>query len=793
MTMASSSSLFFLKLFFFLLLLSSSSSFFFSSSFFHDPILPSPILSYPILSSPILSPPVLSYPKRCFSSRRGSFEPEGEANSPDESVETGGKQRRTKTGNGEKRKRDNKQFVRDSLERSSSGDRDIDIDIDSKSKIDSDKDSKTDNQSQSQSQIKESKEKQEKQNEGEKKEQKKVKSMSRKKKEQEQEQVISIDILTDEDLELPSSSSSSSEKSMKMKKASGSASESGSTVITSDSTSTFSFFRERVQSAVEKSSENSREERQKRKKAKVIVVGGGWAGLSAVYELSKGVLGPGGVNGTGSSSLASALSSPQEVEGLSKGQEESSPNTYDYEVVLLEANPQTGGLVSTLKVPSTIATSSSFSPSSAAATAAATTTTPTPTITTTTVPPSSPLEMQQSNSNSTIGSLKTTESGIHTFFSSYRNIFHLVENQLQLKNVFTDWLSSAQYGPLSSSSSSSSSSCFPLRSKLRQKWNLKKLRTNSFRGRRQQSGESRSQLFSNLQLIRSSSFPNMPQAPLPLPFLFLLYANADSLKFTRKDIASLWLLSGALLDFDTSNPEKWKEYDQITAVDLFRKIGLRRKVYQQLIEPLLLVSLGVSGQQCSAAACLAMFSYYGLTDPNSFDFCICQGSVEEKIFVPWKDRIQENGARIEMNKAVQKVNINNQTGLVESINVLDISKKHQESLGDNEEKKAEREAIVPDRYECDYLIMATGITGIQKIIQRSPSLNVRNDFAKISQLNSITCLAIRLYLDQYVNFPSLLTGIIRGACDWTDFMFISSFSGILFKLIVFSFCCCCAC
>lgn len=266
---------------------------------------------------------------------------------------------------------------------------------------------------------------------------------------------------------------------------------------------------------------------------------------------------------------------------------------------------------------------------------------------------------------------RSVEAGIHGFWYPYRNIFSLI-NELEI-NPFTTWTRSSQYSP------------FGLE-------------------------------------VESPIFQDLPRLPTPLgTFLYTQFKRLPLI-----DRLSALPLLYAVVDFDNSD-EAWRRYDGVTARELFKQFGVSSRLYRESFEPMLLVGLFAPGEQCSAAAALGMLYYFILAHQPDFDVVWCRGTVGEKIFRPWVERIEKAGAKVFANRRVTDVIVNNNraTGVV---------------CGD-------------EVFDADAVIFSVGITGMKKIIASSPSLQNREEFRNVSNLGAIDVLASRLWFDRKINIP----------------------------------------
>ena len=285
---------------------------------------------------------------------------------------------------------------------------------------------------------------------------------------------------------------------------------------------------------------------------------------------------------------------------------------------------------------------------------------------------------------------RSIEAGIHGFWYPYKNIFSLVD-ELELK-PFTPWTRSAQYSP------------------------------------------------AGLE-VESPIFQDEPLLPTPLgTFIYPQFRRLPLI-----DRLSALPLLYTLIDFDNSD-SAWRRYDKVTARELFKQFGVSARLYSDAFEPMLLVGLFAPGEQCSAAAALGMLYYFILAHQPNFDVVWCRGTVGEKIFRPWVERIEEAGGKVLTQKRVSDliVDSNNQvTGVVCGEEV----------------------------FEADAVIFAVGVTGMQKIVGGSPALQSRREFREISNLSTIDVLATRLWFDRKINItrPSNACFGFNVTTGWTFF------------------------
>lgn len=223
--------------------------------------------------------------------------------------------------------------------------------------------------------------------------------------------------------------------------------------------------------------------------------------------------------------------------------------------------------------------------------------------------------------------------------------------------------------------------------------------------------------------VTSPIFQERPRLPTPLGTF--LYTQFERLPLVDR-LSALPLLY-ALIDFDNSDAA-WQRYDPVTARELFKDFGISARLYREAFEPMLLVGLFAPGEQCSAAAALGMLYYFILAHQPNFDVVWCRGTVGEQIFQPWIEQIEKAGGQVLTHHRVNDL-------------VLD--------------SRGRASGIVCDEavFEADAVIFAVGVSGMQKIVQESPSLQARPEFRNLMNLGAIDVLATRLWFDRQVPIP----------------------------------------
>ena len=266
---------------------------------------------------------------------------------------------------------------------------------------------------------------------------------------------------------------------------------------------------------------------------------------------------------------------------------------------------------------------------------------------------------------------RSVEGGIHGFWYPYQNIFSLVK-ELGI-DPFTPFTRSSQYSP------------------------------------------------AGLE-VESPLFQNEPRLPTPLgTFLYTRFKRLP----LRDRLSALPLLY-AVIDFDNSD-QAWRRYDKVTARELFKQFGVSARLYKESFEPMLLVGLFAPGEQCSAAAALGMLYYFILAHQPDFDVVWCRGTVGEKIFTPWVQRIEAAGGKVITNRRVDDF-------------VLEAGEVKGVVCGD-------------EVFAADAVICAISVSGIKKLVSGSKVLQHYQKFRDLRNLGGIDVLATRLWFDRKVNVP----------------------------------------
>lgn len=231
-------------------------------------------------------------------------------------------------------------------------------------------------------------------------------------------------------------------------------------------------------------------------------------------------------------------------------------------------------------------------------------------------------------------------------------------------------------------------------------------------------------------------FSSKPQLPTILGQFFFTSPLFYRLSLADRATIIPWLYD--VINF-AKDETTYKEYDSMSAREMFKRAGVSDNAYEYFLKPTLAVGLFAPPEELSAAVTLELLCFYALNSQNSFDVRWCKGSIAKKIFGPLVDLINKQGGTILGSRFVTQVEV------CEEMNNVRIS------AINNALKKPKVECI-----EADAVCFALSISGMKKIISSSPSLANKSEFQGIMNLRSIDCIATRIWFDQFLptRFPA---------------------------------------
>ena len=220
--------------------------------------------------------------------------------------------------------------------------------------------------------------------------------------------------------------------------------------------------------------------------------------------------------------------------------------------------------------------------------------------------------------------------------------------------------------------------------------------------------------------------------PSPLGQVFATFDNFKRLPLA--DRASMVGLLYAMLDLNRDEAT-FEAYDRLTAHELFIRMGLSKRLVDDFIRPTLLVGLFKPPEELSAAVVMELLYYYALAHQDSFDVrWIKTKSIAEVLIAPLCAQLQ----------GTYGLEVIGGT-FVKAVDVDDASKRATAVRWVN--KKGE-EGVIED---VDAVVMALGAKGMKSVVSNSSVLaRVASEFSAAASLGAIDVVAVRLWLDRFV-------------------------------------------
>jgi uncharacterized protein with NAD-binding domain and iron-sulfur cluster len=316
---------------------------------------------------------------------------------------------------------------------------------------------------------------------------------------------------------------------------------------------------------------------------------------------------------------------------------------------------------------------------------------------------------------------KPVEPGTRGFWKDYPNINRLCD-ELQLRNVFTDFTGSSFYSPQGRETSAPvfSNATFP----------------------------------PNIPFLSGQPLPSQIPSPLGQILatltLFERLPLADRVSMIGLLVATVDCLGNA--NFDESAMEA---YDRMTAHELFIRFGLSPRLVQDFLRPTLLVGLFKPPEELSALVVMELLYYYALAHTDSFDVrWIRNGTVASSLIAPLATHLECNynltiagGCRVQRISTATTTSQGRSVENVSSITYLDPGGQTQVIQG------------------IDGVVLAVTSQGMKSIVSQSPDLAKYPVFTQAASCSGIDVISLRLWLDRVVptrtpanvwaNFPAL--------------------------------------
>jgi hypothetical protein len=238
---------------------------------------------------------------------------------------------------------------------------------------------------------------------------------------------------------------------------------------------------------------------------------------------------------------------------------------------------------------------------------------------------------------------------------------------------------------------------------------------------------------------------------LPSPLGTALWPTFRTLSLAERATAASLL--GAFADFDGTDAA-WRRWDQTSARALFERVS--PKLYEEFLEPMLLVLPMCPGEDCSAAAALSLFSFFALEHQADFDVRWLRASASEAIFKPWAEQLAAGcglgaagardgvvaggGGSVEIRYGKRLVNV-----IVEQPDAS-ASTAPGAPAGPRARVTAVQ-CLDGERIPCDAVISAVGISAAQRIAQAPglQALDCRGELDSLARLRAVDVVAVRLW------------------------------------------------
>jgi hypothetical protein len=232
------------------------------------------------------------------------------------------------------------------------------------------------------------------------------------------------------------------------------------------------------------------------------------------------------------------------------------------------------------------------------------------------------------------------------------------------------------------------------------------------------------------------------------------WSNPSSLFSKLADLLPPPLDVALLSEFDENNPLTMA--DRISAVGLLgiwadfeQEDPSSPNLYQELVSPLLHVLPMTPGYDCSAAAALSCFHVFALQARGAFDVRWCRGTISEKIFNPWAEKLQ-SGGNVNIRGAAKVTAIEEIKGDNNNTNKFKITVNGDESI------------------ECDAVVLAVGGTAIKRMLPSAPPLRSLPDASGWRKFRGITCVAVRFFFKPAMSIsgePTMIPSIAKAMED----------------------------
>jgi uncharacterized protein with NAD-binding domain and iron-sulfur cluster len=235
-----------------------------------------------------------------------------------------------------------------------------------------------------------------------------------------------------------------------------------------------------------------------------------------------------------------------------------------------------------------------------------------------------------------------------------------------------------------------------------------------------------------------------PMLPSPLGQVIATIPYFERLPIA--DRASMVGLLLATIDCLAGDETVQRQYDRMTAHELFLRFRLSERLVEDFLKPTLLVGLFKPPEELSALVVMELLYYYALAHQDSFDVrWIKRGSVSDSLIQPLAERLMKEeygqlnvlgGCRVK-EVSLEKRQDNDGKMYASKLTYLDTKSGRMETIDG-----------------IDGIIMAVGNQGMSSIVSSSPDLAKFPVFSKAASLKGIDVISCRLWFDRKVSTRS---------------------------------------
>ncbi|KAL7459095.1 hypothetical protein ACHAWC_010810 [Mediolabrus comicus] len=232
---------------------------------------------------------------------------------------------------------------------------------------------------------------------------------------------------------------------------------------------------------------------------------------------------------------------------------------------------------------------------------------------------------------------------------------------------------------------------------------------------------------------------DFPMLPSPLGQVIATIPYFERLPVA--DRASMVGLLLATIDCLGGDEETQRQYDRMTAHELFLRFRLSERLVEDFLKPTLLVGLFKPPEELSALVVMELLYYYALAHQDSFDVrWIKKGTVSDSLIQPLAERL--------MKEEYGQLNV------LGGCRVKEVSLEKDKDDGRMYAKKLTyldtKSGNLETIDDIDGIIMAVGNQGMSSIVSSSPDLAKFPVFSKAASLKGIDVISCRLWFDRKI-------------------------------------------